>query len=139
MKATKIIISAKVEKIIADKLNHYSNEQFIKDAKIYIKAIKERRMICLIKSVSASGMSRILKFSSCEKYNKTNYDYRDYSCLFIALGYTEVRDKDGFRINGCGMNMVFYTNYSIIRNLKAMGFMDEKEMRNLEQMIPNVL
>ena len=49
------------------KLNYYTTENFINDAKAYIKAIEQNRMLCVIGSVSNSGMSRTMKFSSCEK------------------------------------------------------------------------
>lgn len=121
------------------KLSHYSNEQFLKDALQYIKAIKERRMLCNIISVSNSGMSRNIKFMSCEKNNtrKNEYWHSNYNCLFIALGYTRV--NDGFRINGCGMDMVFHTNYSIIHNLKTFGILNKKQCATLCQMTPTVI
>jgi hypothetical protein len=121
------------------KLSYYELENFYNDAKAYIKAIKERRMICIIKSVSASGMSRNLKFNSCEHY-KDNFGYRQYFMLFKSLGYSEARAKDGsFNISGCGMDMVFHTNYSIIHDLKRLGFINDEECRKLAQDTPTVL
>lgn len=120
------------------KLNYYDIKNFVDDAKTYIKAIKERRMLCVIKSVSSSGMSRNIKFNSCEKA-KTGYWYRQYSCLFITLGYTEVKGTDSFRIGGCGMDMIFHTNYSIIHKLKNLGFITKEECEKLAQETPTVL
>ncbi len=122
------------------KNNFLTPESFIENALIYIKAIKENRMICKIDSVSKSGMSRTLKFLSCEKnkhYNKTFY-YRQYISFFEALGYT-FNDRDCFRINGCGMDMVFHTNYTIIHRLGRLGILNPKEVEILAQKTPSVI
>ncbi len=128
------------------KLKYYTVENFISDAKDYIKAITEQRMLCIIEKVSSSGMSRNIKFHSCEKYviDKTapeanNFYYRQYRCLFIALGYTEVKNSDAFRIGGCGMDMVFHTNYSIIHRLHRLEFINKSECERLAQQTPVVL
>lgn len=118
-------------------VNYYSTERFLKDALQYVKAIKERRMICTIPSVSASGMSRIIKFNSCEK-SKNGYWYSNYYAFFKALGYTPVK-HDGFRVNGCGMDMVFDTNYSIMHELKNLGIITKANCEKLAQMTPTVL
>lgn len=121
------------------KLNYYDANRFISDCKTYIKAIKERRMLCIIKSVSNSGMSRVIKFSSPQKSNDGKFYYRNYNCLFIALGYSEAKNQDGFRINGCGMDMVFHTNYCIIHDLFRLGLINEKDKQVLAQETPACL
>ena len=128
------------------KLKYYTVENFISDAKDYIKAISEYRMLCVIEKVSSSGMSRNIKFHSCEQSGKDKtatesrtFYYRQYRCLFIALGYTEVKNSDSFRIGGCGMDMVFHTNYSIIHRLHRLEFLDESECDKLAQKTPTVL
>jgi len=121
-------------------VNEYgSNEviQFIDSAKRYIKAIKENRMICLIDTVSASGMSRTMKFISCEKSNKTFY-YSNYYKMFKQLGYKPVnKNSNYFKIHGCGMDMVFATNYNIIHDFYRLGLITKKECDKLCQMTPN--
>jgi hypothetical protein len=70
LKKTAMNTKAITKKINADKSlmkaitrnEFYSVEQFISDAKRYIKAIEENRMVCNIASVSKSGMSRPMKF-----------------------------------------------------------------------------
>ncbi len=117
------------------KLRYYSDEHFFNDVKTYISAIKTGRMLCIIDKVRASGMSRTITFKSCEKSGKKGSNYfRNYNCLFIALGYSEAGDY--FRINGCGMDMIFYTNYSNIHDFKRLGFLTEKECEKLAQMTP---
>ena len=117
---------------------YYSNEQFIKDAERYIKAIKEGRMNCIIKSVSSSGMSRVIKFTAIEK-GKTQYNYQNFWSLFNSLGFTESRNQNGFTISGCGMDMIFHTNYTIIHRLHRLGFINKKECGHLAQQTPVVL
>jgi hypothetical protein len=137
-----IITNLNKDKTFVKKLNtlrYYSNEQFINDAKRYISAIKQGRMLCNIGSVSNSGMSRTMSFKSCEKSGKRYY-YRNYTCLFICLDYSETNDKNGyFRIGGCGMDMVFHTNYTIIHMLYRYGFITKNECNSLAQQIPSVL
>lgn len=121
--------------------NYYSVEQFTKDANDYIKAIKQGRMLNSIGSVSSSGMSRTMKFTSCEKNQRTKgFYYRNYFAFFKALGYSEANKNDHyFRISGCGMDMIFHTNYSIIHNLTRLGFLSKKECENLAQQTPNTI
>lgn len=118
---------------------YYSVEQFIGDANRYIKAIQEGRMICKIASVSASGMSRQMRFCSMEKnkYNKGNFNLTNYLCLFLALGFTKAGDN--FRIGGCGMDMVFHTNYTIIHRLERLGFIAKEACEKLAQQTPVVI
>ena len=126
-----------IEKNIAKKLPYYNMEQFAQDAQTYINAIREGRMICVIKSVSKSGMSRVLSFHSIEKGTERHWA-RQYNCLFIALGYTESRNRDGFTIGGCGMDMVFHTNYTIIYRLESLGYITKEECDKLAQQTPVV-
>jgi hypothetical protein len=127
-----------IQKRISDKLKYYDSSQFVNDASRYIQAIKENRMINVIKSVSGSGMSRVIKFTSCEK-GTNNYYQSNYNCLFIALGYTEAKNRDGFTIGGCGMDMIFHTNYTIIHRLGRLGFLNKKQVETLAQRTPNTI
>lgn len=116
---------------------YYSIERFEEDAKRYIKAIKENRVICNIASVSSSGMSRRLSFLEFGVKNKRGYQMTFYSFL-NCLGY-KVDNNNTFRVDGCGMDMVFHTNYSIIRDLFNMGFINEKTCKVLEQKTPSCI
>lgn len=112
---------------------YYSVDQFISDANRYIKAIEQGRMFCIIDSVSKSGMSRVLRFVEWSKGQK-NYNFMNFYAFFGALGFIE--SGDGFRISGCGMDMVFHTNYSIIHKLHKLGFIDMKKRDVLAQRTP---
>ena len=124
-----------------ENVTHYDTSRFIEDAKSYIKAIKEGRMINSIGSVSKSGMSRNIKFLSCEKERRGNkFYYSNYFCLFKALGFNESRNKDHyFTIGGCGMDMIFHTNYTIIHRLCRLGFITKKECASLAQDTPHTI
>ena len=115
-------------------------ESFIDHSKDYIKAIKSGRMLCVITSVARSGMSRRMKFLSCEDYGKGKYSYRQYVSLFYALGYGGFKSSDeSFRISGCGMDMVFHTNYCNIHDFKRLGIINDVQCRKLAQMTPTLL
>jgi hypothetical protein len=118
---------------------YYSYEEFLSDGFRYIKAIKEGRMLCVIPSVSKSGMSRTIKFIECAKY-KDRYSFRQFWAFFKALGYAEAKgERDCFRISGCGMDMVFHTNYSIMHSLESYGFISDAECRTLAQQTPTLI
>lgn len=122
-----------------EKIAYYDVENFLRDAEAYIQAIKEGRMLCIIHSVSNSGMSRNLSFHSCEISKERAY-YRQYYCLFVSLSYKEARgEKKGFTINGCGMDMVFHTNNSIISSFERIGIISKEESETLRQQTPVVL
>jgi len=125
-------ISKELEKSIA-KISFYSVDQFELDAISYIAAIRENRMGCIIRSVAKSGMN-IKIFAA----GKMGY-FRQYSSMFSALGFSETMDRDGFRVNGCGMDMVFDTNSRIIHELYRMEFMTKEECDELAQKTPSVL
>ena len=121
---------------------YYTYDQFISDAQRYIKAIKQNRMICSIDSVSKSGMSRTIKFLSCEKsnYNKNQFNYLNYFAFFRILGYSPAsKYGDYFRIFGCGMDMIFDTNYTNIHRLHRLGFISKKECDSLAQQTPIII
>jgi hypothetical protein len=137
-------ISAKIaaKKEIMKAINshkYYSSSQFISDGERYIKAIEQNRMICSIASVSASGMSRNIKFASMEKGNSIYY-LSNYNMLFDILGYKKSKSNDFyFTIGGCGMDMVFHTNYTIIHRLHNLGFFDKNKCSKLAQMTPTII
>jgi len=108
---------------------------FIDNAQRYIKAIKEERVICNIISVSKSGMSRRLEFKefSYDTKQKRGFLYQ-FHVFFKCLGYKN--NGNGFLINGCGMDMVFHTNYTIINQLYHLGFIDKDTCNILAQKKP---
>lgn len=113
---------------------------FDANAKRYIKAIRDRRMMCVIDSVSASGMSRTIRFCEMVK-NKTTKDHQllNFWVFFKVMGYSPVKNSDSFRINGCGMDMIFHTNYSIIHTLQSLGYISKAKASELAQMTPHKL
>ena len=127
-----IKLSAEVKKRIT-KESDYSETDFVDDAKAYIAAVKSGRILYTVTSVSKSGMSRNISVKSFEGKMTEGY-YRNYIGFLRALGYK----IDGFgsvKISGCGMNMLFATNHSIIHSLHRMGFMSKKECDTLAQKV----
>lgn len=124
-----------------EKQEYYSAEQFLHDCKRYVKAIKDGRIICNIESVSTSGMSRNIKFLECYKNTtRKEYQYLNFFAFFKILGYKESgKYKDCFKISGCGMDMVFHTNYTIIHKLGYMGIINKKTVDILAQKTPTII
>ena len=114
-------------------------DQFTESAKRYIKAIKQGRVICNIESVSSSGMSRNLKFMECNGTIKKGFYFANFFKLFKDLGYTNAKNSNAFRVSGCGMDMVFHTNYTIMHQLENLGFITKKECSILAQKTPTVI
>ncbi len=144
-KIDQISANVQADKEIMKRVNantYTSIDSFIEQAKRYISATKEGRMLCIIESVSSSGMSRKLRFLSVEqnKTGKKRYNYCNFWSLFKHLGYSEARnDRQNFTIHGCGMDMVFNTHYNIIHKLHRLGFINRKECDKLAQDKPNTL
>ena len=96
MKTTANIIKAiENDKVLIKNINsmsYYSVESFIDDSKEYINAIKSERMINSIGSVSSSGMSRTIKFLSCQrnKGGKSHY-YRQYWWFLRHLVFLKLK------------------------------------------------
>jgi hypothetical protein len=111
---------------------------FIDNAKRYIEAIKEYRMICSIGSVSRSGMSRTIKFVEMKKGEHRHFIYNFFQ-FFDMLGYSKVNNSDYFKIGGCGMDMIFHTNYTIIHQLHRLGFINKDECSTLSQATPAII
>jgi hypothetical protein len=63
------------------------------------------RIIATIASVSASGMSRKIKFGFVRKTG----EFVDVTRLFAELYGSKVRSSySGFQVNGCGMDMLYH-------------------------------
>jgi len=123
-----------------EKQNYYSIDQFFSDCERYVKAIREGRVICSIGSVSNSGMSRTIKFLECTR-GRQQYNYLNFFVFFKVLGYTEAgRYKDHyFRINGCGMDMIFHSNYTNIHYMQHIGIINKNQCAKYAQMTPTVI
>jgi hypothetical protein len=68
------------------------------------------KIIATIASVSASGMSRKIKFGFVRKTG----EFVDITRIFAELYGAKVRSSySGFQVNGCGMDMIFHVLDSI--------------------------
>jgi hypothetical protein len=105
-------------------------EIFIEGANAWIDAIRHGRMLCIVKSVAASGMSRNFRYLYSTK-NGFGNTYTFLSCM------GETMAKGCIRVSGCGMDMNFRTNYTIIHRLHHLGFFDRKTCEVLAQKTPN--
>lgn len=133
-----VTLSKEVLKAITNN-SYYDEGLFLSDAKSWIKAIKEGRVVCSVVSVSRTGMSRKLKFLSYE-LNLTKGEkgyYRQFNSMLECLGY-KVKDYS-ITVNGCGMDMIFNTNYNIMHAFKHMGIITKEECSVLSQSTPTTI
>lgn len=128
----KVILSKEILNNLK-KNEYYNEEDFIYDCKVYIKALKSGRLQYTVTNVSKSGISRDINIQSYEGTMAKGY-YRQYTGLTDALGYKRSGWAD-IRVGGCGMNMLFATNYNIIHDFKRMGLISDKECKTLSQKI----
>ena len=121
-----------------EKVGYHSVEDFCEDAVRYIQAIRENRMFCQIISVSKTGMSRTVCFREFTIEDQKGRIY-NFFAFFKALGYNTNKSNDGFVIGGCGMDMIFHTNYTIISRLTDLEFLSKEECEHLRQQTPTTI
>ena len=86
-KMKNVTLSKEMLKNIA-KNKYYSQEDFIKDCKCYIKALKSGRLQYTVTHVSNSGMSRDIFIQSYEGTMTKGY-FRTYFSMLKVFGYKE--------------------------------------------------
>tara|TARA_Y100000310_G_scaffold54211_1_gene49724 strand:+ start:554 stop:985 length:432 start_codon:yes stop_codon:yes gene_type:complete len=120
---------------------NYDMNGFKRDVKRYVKATEQKRLISIIRSVSKSGMSRIIDIHEMKKssYNGNHY-IRNFENMFNVLGYKYLPGQRGYRINGVGMDMNYHTHYSVIYNMAHLDMIRGKNrIGNLAQMPPVII
>lgn len=116
-------------------VEYYTEEDFIKDCKCYIKALKSGRLQYTVTHVSNSGMSRNIFIQSYEG-TMTKGHFRTYFSMLQVLGYKFAsKYSSDIKIGGCGMNMLFATNYNICHDFNLMGLINDAECKILSQKI----
>jgi hypothetical protein len=76
-------------------------------------------VLCILRSVSRSGMSREISFLTKDHQNVTG--------LFALVGDYRRGKRDGLTVSGCGMDMGFAVVYDVSRRLYPGGFGIEGE------------
>lgn len=107
-------------------------QMFEREAKQYISAIEQGRMICFIHSVSRSGMTRYMSFKA---YAKSFY-YKGFNQFISSLLGIKLNKQCKLIVEGCGMDMVFNTNYEVINALQRIGYLSKKRAEKLAQKTP---
>lgn len=118
----------------------YCNKNFLADAKKWVSAIKQGRVICDVARVLKQGTERRLKYLSWERSYRGQVRgfYRSYYCFFKALGYK--MDSDGCVIvDGCGMDMNFNHCYNIAHDLKSFGIITNKTCKEIREITPTII
>ena len=127
MRLTKTVI----KRIEANK--YYSEESFVKDCKTYIKAVQAGRALFRVTHVSTSGMSRNISITSFEGKMSKGY-FRQYASMLEVMGFN-LTNRFEVKVSGCGMDMVWNTNYNIVNMIKSYGIITKKTSAIVSQMI----
>lgn len=104
---------------------YLASEEGQMNAKRFIKALREKRIIATVKKVSSSGMSRDIFFGEVAISGKGGSRYThiyQFNWFFKQLGYNYNSGMDSIRVGGCGMDMIFNTLYGVCGTLKYNGF-----------------
>lgn len=91
------------------------------NAERFLKALKERRILAVIKSVSSTGMSRQVAFREISTTAEGNTHILQFDYFLNCLGYPYGK-QGGIIVRGCGMDMIFNTLYNVCSTLKEAGF-----------------
>jgi hypothetical protein len=95
----------------------YSKEEIENAKASLLKSLKPGDTVyCVLRSVSKSGMSRRIDFYVI----KNNEPLYLSGLIGIVLGIGRSMDKDGLKVDGCGMDMGF----SVVYNLGSVLFPD---------------
>ena len=116
-----------------EKNKYYNIEILEKDCKAYIEAVKSGRILYTVESVSASGMSRKINIKSFEGTMEKGF-YRNYFAMLEIFGYKINKDYT-ITVKGCGMNMLFATNYDLINQMHKIELLDKETCDVLAQNI----
>lgn len=101
---------------------YLKSEEGQANAKRFILALKERRVICSVKHVSNSGMSRVISVNEVKKLKGQNiHVLYHFNWFFKQMGYTYVDSYSAIRVNGCGMDMIFNLLDCVCADLKYYG------------------
>jgi hypothetical protein len=96
--------------------NNYPETNSLETLKKFLK--EGDTVYTIVKRVSRSGMSRLIKFYTI-KENKIV----DLSCdVASILGCRYSYDKDGVKVDGCGMDMCFASVYKVASELCDDGY-----------------
>ena len=137
-KLERIKTRIEADKDIMRRIRKYYNsvDGLISDIQTYINAVKSGRISYDVITVSKSGMSRTIRITSCEKSGRGRHYYRQYCCMLGVLGETVVSGyRDTIRVHGCGMNMLFSTNYNLMHTFCRLGFISKKQCKELAQAV----
>lgn len=110
---------ARTEKQITEFLQ---SEDGKRNAERFIKALKERRILCSVKHVSSSGMTRTIAMREVSVGKDGQVSILQFDWFFEQLGYRYDKNHNGISVGGCGMDMIFATINSIASTLQYRGF-----------------
>ena len=98
------------------------------NAERFLKAVREHRILCNIKRVSRSGMSRVIGVYEIQNDENGRPNILQFNWFLGQMGWT-YSDKDhAIRVGGCGMDMIFHLLSSSVEKLRDYGFKVEPRL-----------
>lgn len=93
------------------------------NAERFLKAVREHRLLCTVKRVSSSGMSRVISFNEVVwNEDRKRMQLMQFNWFLGQMGWTYSEKDWAIRVGGCGMDMVYHVLYSTVSTLRYYGF-----------------
>lgn len=106
-----------------NKVEEYlQSEEGKMNAERFLKAVREHRLLCTVKRVSSSGMSRIIGVYEIQNDENGRPNILQFNWFLGQMGWTYSNKDNAIRVGGCGMDMIYHVLYSTVNNLRYYGF-----------------
>lgn len=92
------------------------------NAERFLKAVREHRLLCTVKRVSSSGMSRLIRVYEIQNDENGRPHILQFNGFLGQVGWTFSDKDNAIRVVGCGMDMVFHLLSTTVENLRYYGF-----------------
>ena len=115
----------------------YDATDLYSNALQWLDAQKRGALLCVVKKVSRSGMSRTFQYIAYQKGSKYPGGYRQFDVfLYTLMGY-QLDNRDGIKRGGCGMDMNFDTVYSVAHKLYSLKLINKTQLATYSQNTPS--
>lgn len=106
-----------------DVAKYLQSEEGKMNAERFLKAVREHRLLCTVKRVSSSGMSRVISFHEVVwNEDRKRMQLLQFNWFLGQMGWTYSDKDNAIRVGGCGMDMIYHVLYSTVDNLRYYGF-----------------
>lgn len=105
-----------------DVAKYLQSENGKRNAERFLKAVREHRILCNVKRVSSSGMSRVIGVYEIQNDENGRPHILQFNWFLGQMGWTYSDKDNAIRVGGCGMDMIFHLLYTTVENLRYYGF-----------------